>query len=142
MLEGLKLKFSILPPLSLTPPPEGRTSVVQEKVIWTFVPGWLEKGIVGEILCPCPLFFSRMFSVLKKNGKVRPIIDLSLLNRMLVIPKFRMENLGKIVGDIREVFWATSVDLEDAYFHIPIALEFQRFSSAGQNGSLLHFVIE
>ena len=64
--------------------------------IETFIPWWIKRDIIREILVPQPLYFSRMFSVLKKNGKVRPIIDLSALNKMLCIPSFRMETVDSI----------------------------------------------
>ena len=126
MTEGMRLKFRSPPPLSLLPPPHAITSPKQVKLISPFVPDWLERGVIRRIPKDnkIPLFFSRMFSVPKKLGKVRPIIDLSVLNKMLVVPKFRMETLDKIVRNICEALWGTSVDITDAYLHVPIAWEY------------------
>jgi hypothetical protein len=61
-----------------------------------------------------------MFVVPKQGGKWRPIIDLSPLN--VFIPKFpfKMETPASIRLALRENDWLTSIDLKDAYFHIPI----------------------
>jgi ribonuclease HI len=65
-------------------------------------------------------FYSRMFVVPKQGGKWRPIIDLSPLN--VYIPKcpFKMETPATIRLALREKDWMTSIDLKDAYFHVPI----------------------
>jgi hypothetical protein len=34
---------------------------------------------------------SRLFLVPKKNGKMRPVINLSVLNQHLIVPHFKME---------------------------------------------------
>ena len=125
MLEGLRPKFHTSPPRSLDPPPEALTSPFQVKSLLEFIPGWLTRGIVREVTGRTPLFFSRMFTVLKKNGKKRPILDLSRLNKLISTPQFRMETLEKIVKQITFRMWGTSVDITDAYLHVPIPLEFQ-----------------
>ena len=51
------------------------------------------KGAVEEIHTVSPGFYSRIFLVPKKNGKVRLIIDLSTLNRHVFIQSSKMETL-------------------------------------------------
>ena len=51
------------------------------------------KGAVEEIHPVSPGFYSRIFLVPKKNGKVRLIIDLSTLNRHVFIQSSKMETL-------------------------------------------------
>ena len=53
----------------------------------------LQKGAVEEIHPISPGFYSRIFLVPKKNGKVRLIIDLSTLNRHVFIQSSKMETL-------------------------------------------------
>ena len=43
----------------------------------------LSKGAVEEIIPECPGYYSRIFLVPKKNGKLRLIIDLSVLNHFV-----------------------------------------------------------
>ena len=50
----------------------------------------------------------------------RPVIDLSSLNKFLAIPKFKMETPESIRASFRKGEWVTSIDLTDAYLHVPI----------------------
>ena len=133
MTQGLTLSFLSEPPLSLVPPPEARTSQSQVRVLEPFMDPWAEQRFIREIRVPQPLFFSRMFSVPKKSGKRRPIIDLSLLNRRLKIPRFKMETIEVIVRTIHGELWGCSVDIVDAYLHLPLGWEFHKFFSRRWN---------
>ena len=105
MTKGLRLFFHTDPPLSLDPHPSARICPKQEALLWPIVKGWWEEGRVKEILTKTPMFYSRMFSVPKKSGDLRPIIDLSYLNRMLIIPRFKMETIQRIVRTIQSELW-------------------------------------
>ena len=88
-----------------------------------------------------PGFYSRLFVVPKASGGFRPVIDLSSLSPYLRIPKFRMETPASIKAALQGSRWAGTVDLSDAYFHIPIhrsASPFLRFMVDGQVLSLIH----
>ena len=128
MTEGLRLTFTQKPILSYQPPPElkisEKTSVQLEK---EFIPTWLKSGVLREIFIPQLLHFSALFMRPKKNGKNRPIIDLSKLNLLLEIPAFTMETVSIIARSIVEGLWACSIDIKDAYFHLPINWDFHKF---------------
>ena len=49
------------------------------------------------------------------------MIDLSFLNLYLDFPTFRMETTQSIRNSLQVGQWTTSLDLKDAYFHIPMA---------------------
>ncbi len=66
-------------------------------------------------------FYSRYFLVPKKDGGLRPILDLSCLNHALMRRPFRMITLKQIPSQIRTGDWFCSLDLKDAYFHIQIS---------------------
>ena len=51
----------------------------------------LWKGAMEEIIPECPGYYSRIFLVPKKNGKLRLIIDLSVLNHFVYTQTFKME---------------------------------------------------
>ena len=57
----------------------------------------------------------------------RLILDVSGLNKFLRIKHFTMETAEKIRGEVTPNSWATSVDLTDAYHHLPIHPHFQNF---------------
>ena len=78
-------------------------------------------------------FYSRIFLVKKKTGRFRLIIDLSSLNKMKV-DHFQMETTASIRRAIPPGAWAVSIDLMDAYLHIPIhpaSRKYLRFSLEG-----------
>ena len=80
-------------------------------------------------------FYSKMFVVPKATGGWRPIIDLSPLNRHIPKCPFRMETPASIRTALRQGDWMTSIDLKDAYYHIPIhpsSKPYLRFSWQGQ----------
>ena len=65
-----------------------------------------------------PRFYSQLFLVPKKNGRLRPVIDLSLLNLYIKKQPFKMETVKSIRQLIVNNYWAVSIDLTDAYLHV------------------------
>ena len=95
----------------------------------------LSKGAVEEIIPECPGHYSRIFLVPKKNGKLRLIIDLSVLNHFVYTQTFKMETQRKVKDAVQLNDWAFSFDLTDAYLHIPIhhrSRKFLRFTLRGR----------
>ena len=95
----------------------------------------LWKGAVEEIIPECPGYYSRIFLVPKKNGKLRLIIDLSVLNHFVYTETFKMETQRKVRNADQLNDWAFSLDLTDAYLHIPIhhrSRKYLRFTLRGR----------
>ena len=65
-------------------------------------------------------FYSRLFLVPKPHQRWRPVIDLSKLNTFLHVEKFKMETPESIRTSLIPGEWVSSIDLSDAYLHIPI----------------------
>ena len=55
------------------------------------------------------------------------IIDLSVVNKCLHVPTFKMETAKNILDSLQQGEWVTSLDLTDAYFHIPIHQKYQKY---------------
>ena len=72
-------------------------------------------------------FYSRLFLVPKRTGEDRPVIDLSPLNRQLDVPSFKMETQASVREAIRPGEWVTTIDIKDAYLHVPMATTTQRY---------------
>ena len=72
-------------------------------------------------------FYSRLFLVPKPGNCWRPVIDLSSLNKFLAIPKFKMETPESSRASLRKGEWVTSIDLTDAYLHMPIHTQSQKY---------------
>ena len=95
----------------------------------------LSKAAVEEIIPECPGYYSRIFLVPKKNGKLRLIIDLSVLNHFVYTQTFKMETQRKVRNAVQLNDWAFSLDLTDAYLHIPIhhrSRKYLRFTLRGR----------
>nr|XP_061802709.1 uncharacterized protein LOC133593969 [Nerophis lumbriciformis] len=76
----------------------------------------------------CPRgFYSTYFLVPKKTGGFRPVLDLRGLNRYLKVLPFRMLTVADVLRVVARGEWFTSVDLKDAYFHVPVAPRHRRF---------------
>jgi len=105
------------------PPPSGIDTLSEE------VAGLLRKGAV----VPIPLdqeedgYFSTYFIVPKKDGGLRPILNLKYFNVNVRKRKFKMETLKSVIAAVSPHQWLTSVDLKDAYFHVAIAPGHRRF---------------
>ena len=79
----------------------------------------LSKGAIEKVLKESSLVFYRwLFLVLKKTGEQRPIIDLSMLNRHMVVPYFKMETQGSVKAAIGSQVRTVSIDIRDAYLHV------------------------
>ncbi|PIK39944.1 reverse transcriptase [Apostichopus japonicus] len=88
-----------------------------------------------------PLFRSSFFLTPKKDGSWRPILNLKPLNKGFVRPThFRMETLAIVVPNLTKGMWASSVDLKDAYLHIPVETRSQNFLAFSYKGKTYKFV--
>ncbi len=65
-------------------------------------------------------FYSQYFIDPKKDGGLRPILDLLQLNRSVSRLKFKMLTLKQVMSQIKSKDWFVTIDLKDAYFHISI----------------------
>ncbi|KAL0168330.1 hypothetical protein M9458_036552, partial [Cirrhinus mrigala] len=80
-------------------------------------------------------FYSPYFTVPKKGGGLRPILDLRVLNRALLKLPFKMLTLKHILTCVRVQDWFVAIDLKDAYFHVSILPRhrpFLRFAFEGR----------
>ncbi len=74
-----------------------------------------------------PGFYSRYFIVPKKDGGLRPILDLRHLNHSLRRFRFKMLTIPTIVSQIRSEDWFVTIDLKDSYFHVSIIHSHRKF---------------
>ena len=72
-------------------------------------------------------FISPIFTVPKKDGGRRPILNLKALNSYLPKRPFKMETLSTIASMLRQGDWMTSIDLSDAFQHVSIHPSSRRF---------------
>ena len=101
----------------------------------------MDKGAVKIITDASPGFFSRVFMVPKQGlNKWRPVIDLSSLNRFLVKKTFQMETPELIRQSFTKDEWVTSIDLSDAYFHVPVAMNYRKYMRFCMDDTIYEFI--
>ena len=75
----------------------------------------------------------------KKNGKFRLILDLSLLNHYIEKQAFKMETVKSVRQAMRLNDWAVSIDLTDAYLHVPIHHQSRKYLRFVHEDHVYHF---
>ena len=80
----------------------------------------LQKNAITEVPPNSPGFYSNVFLVRKASGGWRPVIDLKNLNAHIHAPHFRMFTANSVLSSVRKGDHAFKIDLQDAYFHVPI----------------------
>ncbi|MCS5551062.1 MAG: reverse transcriptase domain-containing protein, partial [Gammaproteobacteria bacterium] len=65
-------------------------------------------------------FYSTFFIVPKKDGGLRPILNLKPLNVYMEKSHFKMETLRSIIQALHVGEWGSTIDLRDAYLQIPM----------------------
>ena len=84
-------------------------------------------------------FFSRLFVVPKADGGTRPIINLKPLNKFIKKEHFRMSTLKDVKKNLQPGDWAVTLDLKDAYLHVPVHRRHRRFLRFNFKGQAYQF---
>lgn len=134
---GYRLQFdNVTPPLTSSPT---ELSYSTSHPLFQELLSQVQKLLLKKAVEPVDIrssgFYSRLFLAPKKNGDWRPVIDLSPLNKFITPPKFKMETVKSILGSLVQGNWCTSLDLQDAFLHVPVAprhRKYLRFVVQGQ----------
>lgn len=110
-------------------PPSPRFIVTPSSQVLREMSNLLQKGAVE--LVPTSEqgqgFYSRYFTVPKRDRGLRPILDLRALNKNVNCPHFRMTTIQSILPLLFLQAWLATIDLKGAYFHIDILPEHRKF---------------
>ncbi len=101
-----------------------KASVLQQELLSLLLKGAIEEVPKSDLEQG---FFSRYFLVPKRDGGLRPILDLHHLNLSLYKGKFKMLTLKTIMSRIRVGDWFVTVNQKDAYFHIQVIRRHRKF---------------
>ena len=139
--QGYRLPFRDHPKLSRTPCIHSEyNDADKDNALSTSILDLLTKNAIEKVNKQDSLgFYSRLFLVPKPGNKWRPIIDLSSLNQYLTVSKFKMETPESIRTSLRQGEWVTSIDLSDAYLHIPIHPQSRKFLRFHHKGTTYQF---
>jgi len=140
--EGYKIQFHSPPPLSDVPLTESVSNDPQkDSLIEEHIQLLLDKRALEIVHPPYSKgFYSRLFMVPKQGtNKWRPIIDLKSLNQLVVIPRFKMETILTIWKSLIPQNFCFSVDLTDAYLHVPMHKASRRYLRIVRGGKVYQF---
>ena len=119
--KGYRLRFTSPPLLRQTPweirSPEDPLEILGMREQITLM---LQKNAITEVPPDSPGFCPNVFLVRKASGGWRPVIDLKDLNAHIHAPHFRMFTTGSVLSSVEKGDYAFKIDLQDAYFHVPI----------------------
>lgn len=120
------------------PPPYKPFHQKSSALIRSFLRDLLQAGAI--VKTSFIAFQARLFSVPKKGtSKRRVILDISLLNKSIVCPKFKMTTIRQVRQVLPRGCWTASVDLKDAYWHVPVHRSFQKFLGFSIEGQRYRF---
>ena len=143
--EGYRIPFlsNKLPPLTSTPLEyvSYQGNVEKFAALEREVGDMLEKGAIEEVQAKEPAFYNRLFLVPKPSGKWRPVLDVSRLNKFVQKTRFSMETPQTVQEAIREGDWMISLDMSDAYFHVPIHPQSRRYLRFVFNKKIYQFKV-
>ena len=119
--KGYRLRFTS-PPLLRQIPWEIRSPRDPKEVLGMReqITLMLQKNAITEVNPDSPGFYSNVFLVRKASGGWRPVIDLKNLNAHIHAPHFRMFTTSSVLSSVEKGDYAFKIDLQDAYFHVPI----------------------
>ena len=126
---GYQIPFVNPPPLSRSPraltayAPNTEKFLVLEKEVQSMI----QKHAIEEVTYSFEGFYNRLFVVAKASGGWRPVLDVSSLNKYVSLTKFTMESPSSVLSLVRRNDWMITVDLQDAYFQVPIHPESRKY---------------
>ena len=92
-------------------------------------------GAIEKCLPCADQFLSSYFIRPKPNGKYKFILNLKKLNRFVSLEHFKLEDIKTAINLLSKNDHLASVDLQDAYFIIPVSIKdriYLRFEYSGQ----------
>jgi len=123
---------------SSPPPPYKPFHQKSFELIHSFLQHLLLAGAI--VKTPFIAFQARLFSAPKEEtSKWKVILDISLLNKSIVCLKFKMTMVQQVRQVLPRGCWTTSVDLKDAYWHVPVHMSFQNFPGFTIGGQRYRF---
>ena len=119
--DGYKLEFASTPPLTVKPPPLLRLPPDQQQILDTEMQKFVDNNVLEPVPdISIPGFYSTLFLRPKTDQGWRVIINLKPLNSHLVYRRFRMETTKTVRQGLSQGDYCFSLDLKDAYCHVPI----------------------
>ena len=99
----------------------GYSNMEKDNALSQAIAELVQKGAVEKVNNPNSLGYNSCLFLVPKPGKRwRMVIDLCSFNQSLLVQKFKRETPESIRASLQKGKWTTSLDLTDAYLHVPI----------------------
>lgn len=99
----------------------------------------LNKGAISVCKREQGDYLSSIFLVPKPNGDKRFILNLKKLNKFIRSSHFKMEDLRTAIKLISPGFYLATIDLQDAYFLVPIHPDYKKYLRFQFQGTVYEF---
>ena len=101
--------------------------------------GLIKKQVIRECNHVHGEFLSPIFSVPKKDGKVRLILNLKNLNQHIPYEHFKMDSIFSALELVTQECWMASLDLKDAYYSVKIHPAYQKYLRFYYNNKIYEY---
>jgi hypothetical protein len=136
--QGYAIEF-VSEPIQMFAPSEIQFSGRESSLIDLEIDKMLSQNVIIEVQPISGQFISNIFTRPKKNGEIRPIINLKGLNRFVQYEHFKMESFAQLLEIIQPNDYLTSLDLKNAYYSIPIHENSRKYLRFYWQGVLYEF---
>ena len=126
MVSGQYLEFDTKP-CQTHPPAMKCFSAEENDIISKEVANLLQKAVIIETRHEPGEFISSVFVRPKKDGSHRMILNLKNLNKHVQYNHFKMDTLQSVISLMTPNCFMASVDLNDAYYSVPVAVAHQKY---------------
>ena len=139
-ISGDCIEFISIPPTQVSYPPNSiprdHASLVDREI-----KSLLDKGVIVLSKHEPGEFISPIFTVPKKDGNVRLILNLKRLNLFIENSHFKMDTIHTILRLVTPNCWMASLDLKDAYYSVRIHPDFQKYLKFTYHGLLYQYTV-
>ena len=140
IISGDCIEFISDPPSQVSHPPNSiprnHMSLVDKEIA-----SLLDKGVIVSCDHEPGEFISPIFTVPKKDGNVRLILNLKRLNLFIKNSHFKMDTIHTILKLVTPNCWMVSLDLKDAYYSVKIHSDFQKYLKFTYHGLLYKYTV-
>lgn len=135
--EGFHIPFHTTPPTTNQRHSQSHMSKEDEHAIEKEIEALLEKRAIEPATDAG--FRSRLFTIIKKTGDLRPVLNLRPLNQYVKQESFKMESTKLVCNMIQKNDYLTSIDLKDAFLHVLVAPSHRKFLQFQWKGKIYQF---
>lgn len=126
IVQGCRIEFTETPYQQVEP---REISFSKEEKDWVDIElrKLYSKGVIVESVDEPRQFVSTIFLRPKKDNTHRVILNLKQLNEFVVYHHFKMDTIQACISLMEKDCYMASIDLRDAYYSVPIAVEHRKF---------------